>query len=126
MTVPTLVIHGDDDQIAPIDTTARRAAELLPQGRLLVYEGGPHGLAFTRKDRLNADLLAFLSAWSGGGTPAQAGSAASSVTLSAGGGVCSVPPAPNSPVIATVGAAGCTSSSRNRAPISRPSVTNVR
>ena len=60
MTVPTLVIHGDDDQIVPIDTTARRALELLPQGRLVVYEGAPHGLAFTHKDRLNADLLAFL------------------------------------------------------------------
>jgi non-heme chloroperoxidase len=60
MTVPTLVIHGDDDQIVPIDTTARRAVELLPQGRLTVYEGGPHGLAYTHKDRLNADLLAFL------------------------------------------------------------------
>jgi non-heme chloroperoxidase len=60
MTVPTLVIHGDDDQIVPLDTTARRAVELLPQGRLLVYEGGPHGLAYSRKDRLNADLLAFL------------------------------------------------------------------
>ena len=60
MTVPTLVIHGDDDQIVPIDTTARRAVELLPQGRLAVYEGGSHGLAYTHKDRLNADLLAFL------------------------------------------------------------------
>jgi non-heme chloroperoxidase len=60
MTIPTLVVHGDDDQIVPIDTTARRAAELLPQGRLLVYEGAPHGLPATHKDRLNADLLAFL------------------------------------------------------------------
>jgi non-heme chloroperoxidase len=60
MTVPTLVIHGDDDQIVPIDTTARRAVEFLPQGRLLVYEGAPHGLTATHKDRLNADLLAFL------------------------------------------------------------------
>jgi len=60
MTVPTLVIHGDDDQIVPIDTTARRAVEFLPQGRLLVYEGAPHGLPATHKDRLNADLLAFL------------------------------------------------------------------
>ena len=60
MAIPTLVIHGDDDQIVPIDTTARRAAELLPQGRLVVYEGAPHGLPTTHKDRLNADLLAFL------------------------------------------------------------------
>jgi non-heme chloroperoxidase len=60
MTIPTLVIHGGDDQIVPIDTTARRAVEILPQGRLVVYEGGPHGLAYTHKDRLNDDLLAFL------------------------------------------------------------------
>ncbi|WP_296947849.1 alpha/beta fold hydrolase [uncultured Massilia sp.] len=60
MTVPTLVIHGDDDQVVPIDTTARRGVELLPQGRLLVYEGAPHGLPTTHKDRLNQDLLAFL------------------------------------------------------------------
>ncbi|WP_338771991.1 alpha/beta hydrolase [Massilia sp. METH4] len=60
MTIPTLVIHGDDDQIVPIAATARRAAEILPQGTLLVYEGAPHGLPTTHKDRLNADLLAFL------------------------------------------------------------------
>jgi non-heme chloroperoxidase len=58
--IPVLVIHGDDDQIVPIDATARRAVELLPQGRLVVYEGAPHGLPTTHKDRLNADLLAFL------------------------------------------------------------------
>ena len=60
MTIPTLVIHGDDDQIVPIAATARRAVEILPQGRLEVYEGAPHGLPTTHKDRLNADLLAFL------------------------------------------------------------------
>ncbi|MGO4474912.1 alpha/beta fold hydrolase [Massilia sp. 2TAF26] len=60
MTVPTLVIHGDDDQIVPLATTARRAVELLPQGRLSVYEGAGHGLPSTHKDRLNAELLAFL------------------------------------------------------------------
>ena len=60
MTVPTLVIHGGDDQIVPIDVSARRAVELLPQGRLSVYEGAPHGLTFTHKDKLNQELLAFL------------------------------------------------------------------
>ena len=60
MTVPTLVIHGDDDQIVPIAATARRAVELLPNGTLNVYEGAPHGLPTTHKDKLNADLLAFL------------------------------------------------------------------
>jgi len=60
MTIPTLVIHGDDDQIVPLATTARRAVELLPQGRLSVYEGAGHGLPATHKDRLNAELLAFV------------------------------------------------------------------
>ncbi|WP_229415725.1 alpha/beta fold hydrolase [Pseudoduganella armeniaca] len=60
MTIPTLVVHGDDDQIVPLAATARRAVELLPQGRLVVYEGAPHGLPTTHKDKLNAELLAFL------------------------------------------------------------------
>ena len=60
MTIPTLVIHGDDDQIVPLATTARRAVEMLPQGRLSVYEGAGHGLPSTHKDQLNAELLAFL------------------------------------------------------------------
>ncbi|MCC2963545.1 alpha/beta hydrolase [Massilia sp. IC2-278] len=60
MSIPTLVVHGDDDQIVPIATTARRAVEILPQGRLSVYEGAGHGLPATHKDRLNAELLAFL------------------------------------------------------------------
>jgi len=60
MTIPTLVIHGDDDQIVPLATTARRAVEMLPQGRLSIYEGAGHGLPTTHKDKLNAELLAFL------------------------------------------------------------------
>lgn len=60
MTVPTLVIHGDDDQIVPLDVTGRRAVELLPQGRLSVYQGAGHGLPATHKELLNAELLAFL------------------------------------------------------------------
>jgi non-heme chloroperoxidase len=58
--VPTLVIHGDDDQIVPIDASARSAAELIPNAQLIVYPGAPHGLADTHKDRLNQDLLEFL------------------------------------------------------------------
>jgi pimeloyl-ACP methyl ester carboxylesterase len=59
--VPTLVIHGDDDQIVPIDAGGRRAAEIIPNARLIVYPGGNHGIAITDPDRVNADLLAFLS-----------------------------------------------------------------
>lgn len=58
--VPTLILHGDDDQIVPIDAAGRRSAKLIPGSRLKVYPGGAHGLAVTRKDELNADLLAFL------------------------------------------------------------------
>jgi non-heme chloroperoxidase len=58
--VPTLLIHGSDDQIVPIDDASRLTVKLVKGARLDVYEGAPHGLATTHKDRLNADLLAFL------------------------------------------------------------------
>jgi non-heme chloroperoxidase len=57
--VPTLVVHGDDDQIVPIDASGRAAAKLVKNSKLIVYPGAPHGLADTHKDKLNADLLAF-------------------------------------------------------------------
>jgi non-heme chloroperoxidase len=60
--VPTLIIHGDDDQIVPIDASARRSVELVPDATLKVYPGAPHGLAQVAptKDQFNADLLDFL------------------------------------------------------------------
>ena len=57
---PTLIIHGDDDQIVPIDVSARKAVTLLPHATLKAYVGAPHGLPTTHKDQLNADLLEFL------------------------------------------------------------------
>ncbi|WP_423599349.1 alpha/beta fold hydrolase [Roseateles sp. MS654] len=57
---PTLVIHGDDDQIVPIDISGRASAKLVKGAQLKVYEGAPHGITDTHKDRLNADLLAFI------------------------------------------------------------------
>ena len=60
--VPTLVIHGDDDQIVPIDAAGRAAAKLIAGAELKVYEGGPHGITDTHKDQLNDDLLAFAKA----------------------------------------------------------------
>ncbi len=58
--VPTLFVHGDDDQIVPIDTAAKAAVKLVKNGTLKIYEGAPHGLPTTHKDKLNADLLEFL------------------------------------------------------------------
>jgi non-heme chloroperoxidase len=58
--VPTLVAHGDDDQIVPIGASAMRSSEIIPDATLKVYPGAPHGLATTRKDEFNADLLAFM------------------------------------------------------------------
>ena len=58
--VPTLIIHGDDDQIVPIDDSARLAAKLVKDSTLKIYPGGPHGVAATHTDQLNADLLAFI------------------------------------------------------------------
>ncbi len=60
--VPTLVVHGDDDQIVPIDATGRKSVGLIPGATLKVYEGGPHGLALVPgyKEKFNKDLLAFL------------------------------------------------------------------
>lgn len=57
---PTLIVHGDDDQIVPIDRAGRASKKLVPHAVLKVYEGAPHGLTDTHKDRLNQDMLAFL------------------------------------------------------------------
>ncbi|MGI4788595.1 MAG: alpha/beta fold hydrolase [Janthinobacterium lividum] len=59
-TVPTLIIHGTADQTVPIDATGRAAAKAIPQAKFIEYDGAPHGLFATEKDRLTADLLAFL------------------------------------------------------------------
>ncbi len=58
--VPTLVIHGDDDQIVPIDASGRASAKLVKNSKLIVYPGAPHGLTDTHKDRVNQDLLNFI------------------------------------------------------------------
>jgi non-heme chloroperoxidase len=58
--VPTLVIHGEDDQIVPIDDSGRKSAEIVRGAQAIFYAGAPHGLTATHQDRVNADLLAFL------------------------------------------------------------------
>ncbi len=60
ITVPTLVLHGDDDQIVPIDDASRLSVKLLKNGTLKVYPGFPHGMLTTHADVINADLLAFI------------------------------------------------------------------
>jgi pimeloyl-ACP methyl ester carboxylesterase len=57
--VPTLIIHGDADQTVPMDASAARVPALVPGAELKVYEGSPHGLHITDKDRLAEDLIAF-------------------------------------------------------------------
>ncbi len=58
--VPTLIMHGDDDQVVPIADSAHKAIKLLKNGQLKVYPGYPHGMATVNADVINADLLAFI------------------------------------------------------------------
>ncbi|GAB4041970.1 alpha/beta fold hydrolase [Spirosoma jeollabukense] len=59
--VPTLIIHGDADKTVPLESSGERTAEALPAAQYIVYEGAPHGLFVTEKDRLNEDLLSFIT-----------------------------------------------------------------
>ena len=58
--VPTLIIHGDSDKTVPIKTTGDESAKLIPGARYIVYEGSPHGLWYTDKEKLNQDLIDFI------------------------------------------------------------------
>jgi non-heme chloroperoxidase len=60
ISVPTLILHGDDDQIVPIGNSGHLSAKLIPNATLKVYPGAPHGMCSTEKDKVNADLLAFI------------------------------------------------------------------
>ncbi len=60
--LPTLIIHGDADQIVPITVSAHLTAKLIPTSSLIVYPGAPHGLCSTHQDQLNVDLLSFCHA----------------------------------------------------------------
>jgi non-heme chloroperoxidase len=64
--VPTLILHGDDDQIVPIADSAMLSAKIVKNAELKIYKGAPHGMCTTEKDKVNQDLLAFIS-----GTKAQ-------------------------------------------------------
>ena len=67
--VPTLVVHGDDDQIVPFEVGGKASAGLIDTATLKVYQGAPHGITDTHKEQLNADLLAFVEAAAEGSTP---------------------------------------------------------
>lgn len=58
--VPTLIIHGDADKTVPLEASGEQTAKLLPNAQYVVYEGAPHGLFVTEKDRLTSDLVAFI------------------------------------------------------------------
>ncbi len=58
--VPTLIIHGDDDQVVPLEASALRTVQLVENAILKVYPGAPHGLATTHQDAFNEDLLEFI------------------------------------------------------------------
>nr|WP_321986214.1 alpha/beta hydrolase [uncultured Lichenicoccus sp.] len=58
--IPTLVAHGDDDQIVPFVASGKRSAEIVRDAVLKIYPGAPHGLNLTHQDEFNADLLAFI------------------------------------------------------------------
>ena len=60
--VPTLILHGDDDQIVPIAAAAMQSSKIVKGAQLKVYKGAPHGMCTTHKDLINADLLAFMQA----------------------------------------------------------------
>jgi non-heme chloroperoxidase len=58
--VPTLILHGDDDQIVPIGASAMLSSKLVKNAQLKIYKGAPHGMCTTLKDQVNAELLAFI------------------------------------------------------------------
>ena len=59
--VPTLVMHGEDDQIVPVKDSAKKSAKLIKGAKEIYYPGAPHGLTATHQDQINADLLAFIA-----------------------------------------------------------------
>ena len=60
--MPTLILHGDDDQIVPIGASAMLSAKIVKNATLKVYKGGSHGMCTTQKDEVNQDLLNFIKA----------------------------------------------------------------
>jgi non-heme chloroperoxidase len=63
MTIPTLILHGDDDQFVPLSATGELAAKLAPKAVLKVIHGAPHGLCTTHKHEVNQELLSFIKGY---------------------------------------------------------------
>ncbi|RYZ20859.1 MAG: alpha/beta hydrolase [Chitinophagaceae bacterium] len=63
--VPTLIIHGDADKTVPIDASSERTAQIIPNAEYIVYDGAPHGLFYTHRERLNEDLIRFIGSAAG-------------------------------------------------------------
>ena len=59
--IPTLIIHGDNDKIVPIEASSEKSAKLIPNSKFIVYDDAPHGLFYTHKEKLNADIVEFLN-----------------------------------------------------------------
>jgi pimeloyl-ACP methyl ester carboxylesterase len=59
--VPTLIIHGDEDDIVPIEVSSEKSAAMIPNNEFIIYEEAPHGLFYTERERLNKDLIEFLN-----------------------------------------------------------------
>jgi non-heme chloroperoxidase len=78
ITVPVLVMHGDDDQIVPYADSAPLSAKLLKNGTLKTYKGFPHGMPTTHAETINADLLAFIGGRAAGAAPVAPAAAAAS------------------------------------------------
>jgi non-heme chloroperoxidase len=74
--VPTLVLHGEDDQVVPVKESSKKTARLIKGAREIYYPGAPHGITATHQDQINADLLAFLTAREGAQDLAWKGKAA--------------------------------------------------
>jgi non-heme chloroperoxidase len=75
ITVPTLIIHGDADKTVPIEVSSRKAVKLIPGSQLVEYEGAPNGLFYTHRERLNMDLVSFITT----GQPATDGTEPTSI-----------------------------------------------
>ena len=73
VSVPTLIIHGDDDKTVPIEASSNETAKLLPDATYKIYEGAPHGLFYTHRKQLNADLIEFCRATANAFTTQAAG-----------------------------------------------------